>query len=145
MNHSDCKIHYASKQKRIIALQDNRQKPEKQVQKMDDLVDAVSDALYDMEGIQKGVSLRTVQADIQMMRSDKLGYNAPIEVYDQKFYRYADPNYSITELPLTKEDVRLIDKAVDLLAKAEGQPELQATGKVLKRVRKRLIAILNFG
>lgn len=36
MNHSDCKIHYASKQKRIIALQDNRQKPEKQVQKMDD-------------------------------------------------------------------------------------------------------------
>ena len=80
-----------------------------------------------------------------MMRSDKLGYNAPIEVYDQKFYRYADPNYSITELPLTNEDVRLIDKAVDLLAKAEGQPELQATGKVLKRVRKRLIAILNFG
>ena len=112
---------------------------------MEDLVDAVSDALYDMEGIQKGVSLRTVQADIQMMRSDKLGYNAPIEVYDQKFYRYANPNYSITELPLTNEDVRLIDKAVDLLAKAEGQPELQATGRVLKRVRKRLIAILNFG
>ena len=112
---------------------------------IEDLVDAVSDALYDMEGIQKGVSLRTVQADIQMMRSDKLGYNAPIEVYDQKFYRYADPNYSITELPLTNEDVRLIDKAVDLLAKAEGQPELQATGNVLKRVRKRLIAILNFG
>ena len=77
---------------------------------IEDLVDAVSDALYDMEGIQKGVSLRTVQADIQMMRSDKLGYNAPIEVYDQKFYRYADPNYSITELPLTNEDVRLIDK-----------------------------------
>ena len=87
---------------------------------IEDLVDAVSDALYDMEGIQKGVSLRTVQADIQMMRSDKLGYNAPIEVYDQKFYRYADPNYSIIELPLTKEDVRLIDKAVDLLAEAEG-------------------------
>ena len=112
---------------------------------IEDLVDAVSDALYDMEGIRKGISLRTVQADIQMMRSDKLGYNAPIEVYDQKFYRYADPNYSITELPLTIEDVRLIDKAVDLLAKAEGQPELQTTGKVLKRVRKRLIAILNFG
>ena len=83
-----------------------------------------------------------------MMRSDKLGYNAPIEVYDQKYYRYADPNYSITELPLTNKDVRLIDKAVDLLAKVEGQPKLQAlqaTGRVLKRVRKRLIAILNFG
>ena len=104
---------------------------------IEDLVDAVSDALYDMEGIQKGVSLRTIQADIQMMRSDKLGYNAPIEVYDQKFYRYADPNYSITELPLTDEDVRLIDKAVDLLTKAEGLPELQATEKVLKRAGKK--------
>ena len=36
MNHSDYKYKYASKQKRIIALQDNRQKPAKQVQKMDD-------------------------------------------------------------------------------------------------------------
>ncbi len=66
---------------------------------MEDLVDEVSDALYDMEGTRKGISLRTVQNDIQIMRSDKLGYNAPIEVYDQKYYRYADPDYSITELP----------------------------------------------
>lgn len=29
---------------------------------IDNLVDACSDALYDMEGISKGVSLRTVQA-----------------------------------------------------------------------------------
>ena len=35
---------------------------------IDNLVDACSDALYDMEGISKGVSLRTVQADLQIMR-----------------------------------------------------------------------------
>ena len=57
---------------------------------LEDLVDACCDALYDMEGIRKGVSVRTVQGDIQMMRSDKLGYNAPIEVYDHKYYRYAE-------------------------------------------------------
>ena len=45
---------------------------------IDNLVDACCDALYDMEGISKGVSLRTVQADLQIMLSDKLGYNAPI-------------------------------------------------------------------
>ena len=50
---------------------------------LDDLVEACSDALYDMEGITKGVCARTVQMDIQIMRSDKLGYNAPIEVYDR--------------------------------------------------------------
>ena len=46
---------------------------------LDDLVEACSDALYDMEGITKGVCARTVQMDIQIMRSDKLGYNAPFK------------------------------------------------------------------
>lgn len=50
---------------------------------LDDLVQACCDALYDMEGIKKGVCARTVQMDMQIMRSDKLGYNAPIEVYDK--------------------------------------------------------------
>ena len=45
---------------------------------LEDLVDACCQALYEMEGLSKGVSVRTVQNDIQMMRSDKLGYNAPI-------------------------------------------------------------------
>lgn len=54
---------------------------------IDNLVDACCDALYDMEGISKGVSLGTVQADLQIMRSDKLGYNAPIEVYDGRYVR----------------------------------------------------------
>ena len=48
---------------------------------LEDLIEACSDALYEYEGIDKGISKRTVQMDIQMMRSDKLGYNAPIEVY----------------------------------------------------------------
>ena len=71
---------------------------------LEDLVDACSDALYDMEGISKGVSVRTVQGDIQMMRSDKLGYNAPIEVYDHKYYRYADKDYSIMDMPMSQND-----------------------------------------
>ena len=36
MDSLDYKYKHASKQKRIIALQDNRQKPAQQVQKMDD-------------------------------------------------------------------------------------------------------------
>ena len=112
---------------------------------IEDLVDEVSEALYDMEGIRKGISLRTVQNDIQIMRSDKLGYNAPIEVYDQKYYRYADPNYSITDMPLTAEDFNLIAKAVEMLGKVEGMMELQQMNKVLTRVKERLIAILNYG
>ena len=50
---------------------------------LEDLIDACSDALYEYEGIDKGISRRTIQMDIQMMRSEKLGYNAPIVVYDK--------------------------------------------------------------
>ncbi len=110
---------------------------------LDDLVDACSEALYDMEGITKGVCARTVQMDIQIMRSDKLGYNAPIEVYDRIYYRYADPGYSITEMPLTMEDCKLIKKGISLLAdkRKNGEDE---TVQVLIEIQNRLKAILNF-
>ncbi len=82
---------------------------------LDDLVEACSDALYEMEGILRGVSVRTVQADLHTMRSDKLGSNAPIEVYDGKYYRYADPDYSISESPLTEDVCQLLTLAVERL------------------------------
>lgn len=82
---------------------------------LEDLVEACSDSLYEMEGIRKGVSVRTVQSDIQMMRSDKLGYNAPIEVYEHKYYRYAEKDYSITNMPLSQNDFQIMQEAVDML------------------------------
>ena len=110
---------------------------------LDDLVEACSDALYDMEGITKGVCARTVQMDIQIMRSDKLGYNAPIEVYDRIYYRYADPDYSITEMPLSIEDYKLIKKAIILLENKKDKNNEDAI-QVLNKVQERLNSILNF-
>lgn len=112
---------------------------------LDDLMDKCSDALYDMEGITTGVSKRTIQSDLQMMRSDKLGFNAPIEVYDQKFYRYTDPDYSINDMPLTIDDCLLIRKAVRLIDNAKDNPESKELRNVLGKVGKRLNAILNYG
>ena len=53
---------------------------------LEDLVEACSDVLYEMEGITRGLSVRTVQADLQIMRSNELGYETPIEVCEGKFY-----------------------------------------------------------
>ncbi|MCL1938284.1 MAG: WYL domain-containing protein [Candidatus Azobacteroides sp.] len=82
---------------------------------LEDLMDACSDALYEYEGIDKGISKRAIQMDIQIMRSEKLGYNAPISVYDNKYYRYDDPDYSITHTPLTEQDLRVMSEAVEVL------------------------------
>jgi hypothetical protein len=110
---------------------------------LDDLVDACCDALLDMEGIQKGVCARTVQMDIQIMRSDKLGYNAPIVVYDKIYYTYADPDYSITEMPLSMDDCKLIKEAITLLGDKDNLDTVR-TMKVLAKVKTRLTSILNF-
>ena len=109
---------------------------------IDDLTEACSDALYEMEGILKGVSVRTVQGDLQIMRSDKLGYNAPIEVYDRIYYRYADPDYSISDTPLTEEDCDLLKEAVELLG---GEGRRDEVRNILVRVRNRLETLLNYG
>lgn len=87
---------------------------------LEDLIEACSDALYEYEGIQKGVSRRTIQADIQVMRSEKLGYNAPIEVFDNKYYRYSDPDYSITNIPLTEHDLDTLIEITGILKQFKG-------------------------
>lgn len=105
---------------------------------LDDLVDACCEALYDMEGIRKGVSVRTVQADIQMMRSDKLGYNAPIEVYDHKYYRYADRRYSIMNMPMSQNDYEVMQEAVDMLRQLEGFDQFAEMADVVSRLQDKL-------
>ena len=107
---------------------------------IDDLTEACSDALYEMEGITKGVSVRTVQGDLQIMRSDKLGYNAPIEVYDKIYYRYADPNYSISDMPLTDDDCTLLLRAIQLLSSETAN--LEDVKQILAQVRERLTTLL---
>lgn len=79
----------------------------------------------------------------KIMRSDKLGYNAPIEVYDRIYYRYADPEYSITEMPLSIEDCKLIKKAIILLENKKDKNN-EDTIQVLNKVQDRLKSILNF-
>lgn len=87
---------------------------------LNDLIDACSDALYEYEGKDTYVSKRTVQLDIQMMRSDKLGYNAPIVVYNRKYYTYEDENYSITNIPLSDHDLSKLSESVAFLKQFQG-------------------------
>lgn len=105
---------------------------------VEDLVDACSDALYDFEGIRRGVSLRTVQSDLQIMRSDKLGYNAPIEVYDHKYYRYSDRNYSIMNLPLSHNDIETMTEAVNLLRQFEDFDHFSEMSDIVSRLQDKL-------
>ncbi|GAB3709794.1 WYL domain-containing protein [Spirosoma flavus] len=101
---------------------------------LDDLIEKVSDALYEYEGIVKGISRRTVQADLQLMRSDKLGYFAPIVVVDKKYYTYEDPTYSITNIPLSDGDLSRMNEAVEVLKQFKGFSHFTALNEVVQKL-----------
>src|SRR4051812_14526521 len=98
------------------------------------LMNACSDALYEYEGIDKGISRRTIQMDLQMMRSDKLGYNAPIIVMDKKYYSYEDPDYSITNIPLTDQDLNKLTEVVEILKQFKGFSHFQEVSGMVQRL-----------
>ncbi|MES2457597.1 MAG: WYL domain-containing protein [Bacteroidota bacterium] len=87
---------------------------------LNDLIEACSDAIYEYQGIDTGVSRRTVQSDMEMMRSNKLGYEAPIIVVDKKYYTYSDKNYSITNSPLNQQDMQVLSEVSGLLKQFKG-------------------------
>lgn len=105
---------------------------------LDDLTDACSDALYEFEGIDKGVSKRTTQLDIQTMRSEKVGYNAPIIVSDKKYYSYEDPTYSITQLPLSEIDLGKLTDAVDILKQFQGFNHFQDMSGLVQKLENKI-------
>jgi len=105
---------------------------------LDDLIEKVSDALYEYEGIASGVSKRTIQADIQLMRSDKLGYNAPIAVQDKKYYTYEDAGYSITNAPINNADVEKMKEVVGVLKHLNGFSYFDEMSDLITRLENNL-------
>jgi len=59
-----------------------------------DLIEKCSESLGETRGRYKPVSERTIRDDIRVMRSDILGFNAPIVQENGKYF-YSDPGYSI--------------------------------------------------
>jgi predicted DNA-binding transcriptional regulator YafY len=105
---------------------------------LDDLIEACSEALYEYEGIDKGVSRRSIQMDIQLMRSDKLGYNAPIIVLEKKYYTYEDPDYSITNIPLTDQDLGKLTEVVEILRQFKGFSHFQELSGMVQRLENKI-------
>ena len=76
--------------------------------------------------------------DIQLMRSDKLGYNAPIVVMDKKYYAYEDPEYSITNIPLTDKDLGKLSEVVDILRQFKGFSHFNELNGMVQRLEDRI-------
>lgn len=105
---------------------------------INDLIDACTDALAEYEGRVNPVSRRTFQNDLALMRSDRLGYNAPIVVRDNKYYEYEDPDFSITHLPLSDEGLDALNSALDILRQLQGFPQLASSIDIISKLNEQI-------
>ncbi|MBO9731608.1 MAG: WYL domain-containing protein [Chitinophaga sp.] len=96
----------------------NKQKPKPT---LENLIEYVSDKMG------TGISVRTIQKDIQDMRQDpELNYMAPI-VYDRSSgtYRYSDDSFSISNSPIEEADLQGLEIAIGILEQFRSLPVVQ--------------------
>lgn len=105
---------------------------------IENLIEACSEALYEYEGISKEISMRTIRLDLNAMRSDKLGYNAPIIVTDKKYYSYEDPDYSIANIPLTSQDLGILKEVSHLLQQFKGFSHFSEVSEMVNKLEDKI-------
>ncbi|MEZ7494433.1 hypothetical protein QO206_02980 [Leeuwenhoekiella aequorea] len=71
------------------------------------LIEKCSQSISDSKGFTTTVSERTIREDIRILRSDILGFNAPI-VFDDGAYHYSEKDFSIFNTPIYQKEL-LID------------------------------------
>ena len=106
---------------------------------LEDLMAAVSEGLYEYEGIRSGVSKRTIQLDLQNMRSDKLGYHAPIIVLEKKYYTYEDKNFTLAKANLSRQDLESLGDIVRLLQQFKGFHYFEDMSTVIGKLEDKIL------
>ncbi len=97
---------------------------------LEELIDYVS------EQVDKPVSKRTLQLDLQEMRYNQaLGFNAPI-AYNraERTYHYSDPDYSINNLPVSADELHGLDFAISLLDQFKHLPAIKEFEEAIMKI-----------
>lgn len=104
-----------------------------------DLIKACAEALreFNFEG---AVSRRQIFDDIRYMKSDT-GYRIELDehLYEgkKKYYRYADPSFSINQQPISKAEAQQLQQAVATLTRFRGLPQYEWIEEVITNLEHR--------
>jgi predicted DNA-binding transcriptional regulator YafY len=106
------------------------------------LLDALSEAITEYTGSYNGISRRTLFADLKAMKPDGItGYDAPIYYSKSRGYHYADPDYSINQLPLSNSDIVVLQQALHALQAIRGTGIATALDTIIHRLERRLAPV----
>ena len=101
---------------------------------INDLIETISEKLEEDFGIYKGVSKRTVQNDISIMRSMyPRGFDAPI-VCNNGNYSYSDPDFSINNSSFNERDINALQEAIAIFRQFETIPVFEELNNMVLKL-----------
>ena len=106
----------------------------------EDLLEEINKALVEYNGPGSGIKRRQLFDDIKFMESDQ-GWSIPLERKKdvRKFYyRYSDPEFSISNQPLNESEVSQIEAAISVLSRFSGAPQFEAVQEMIPVLKDRL-------
>lgn len=104
---------------------------------VEELMEVVSAQLSEAFKTGMKVGKRTIESDIQLMRSEPpRGFLAPIIRKNHRYY-YADRTYSIHKKPLLEQDIAAIREAVAVLRQFNGLPQFRGLADILVKMEGR--------
>ena len=112
---------------------------------MNDLIEEVSEQMNEHFGIDKGISKRTIQDDISIMRSEPpRGFGAPI-VCENGFYSYEDSSFTINNNPLNTTDINNLKEVNQILKQFKQLPVYGELHNLINRVEEDVMMSESYG
>lgn len=103
---------------------------------MEDLLEAVNEALYEYSGTAEGIKRRQLFEDLKYMESDQ-GWAIPLERHNEGkrvWYRYGDPDFSINRRPLNEDEADQLKEALLTLSRFKGMPQFAWVDELVARL-----------
>ena len=105
-----------------------------------DLLHEINKALEEFNGQGSGIKRRQLYDDIRFMESEQ-GWNILLDKKREGkkvYYRYSDPDFSISNQPLNENEVSQIEAAISVLSRFAGAPQFEAVQEMIPVLKDRL-------
>ena len=107
----------------------------------DELLEECNSALRNYVSSDAGISKATLWNDIRFMKSEE-GYAIDLERIQegrQVYFRYRDPEFSITHSPLSEPEAIRLMAAIEIASRFTGLPQLEWLGPIVEKLSKSAI------
>lgn len=107
---------------------------------IDNLIAECENVLLDIDPNSNGISRRQIFADIAFMKSTE-GWEIDLkQLRDGKkvYYQYADPTFSINNMPLNEIEINQLTSAVNILSQFKGMPQFEWINELIPKLQQGL-------